>query len=1259
MLTAGHNIYSILEGYDYAYEVTGHTVSLRRFFNIFGDPWDGIGDAWCSHRYKHVAWNYRGVESREIHQYDLIVWDTGHTYRWYDGGQWYYPWNHPIAQVQDMTHDHLHYEELSYDDYDPEVSDGYYYVKPVFCLNPFYDGLSPIIDSKGLYPQGKSVPVDDGQGTILDPYVVTCNLDVRIKGRDVSPGQNRNVNVWALAYNLYDEYGVEVGGYYHDIVFSTLKTETDEGTHVVTDGVGWIYDTSVSDQSNYYYWITNSFTSAQHGYSDSLDIDGLDSGTKYRIQMIAADCQEYVAGDSYPLKYNSTSDDIWFIKGEGPVAPMKYFLPVIRSGGVEIVWETEREIGTDYFQVERLVNEMPDEFMPIGDRVSAKGDIDHGATYTFIDPDGSIQDAYRLVEVDDTGRRGPQFHTRVRPAMPARPSTASRGGSLREKPIDTNRYKPRMTEKPYVSSPAIINYEWVAIYPDSFSDQMAPLIEYRDSVAWMHGKAVHGITTEQIAQTYGDIKSYINYLWNNQNKCLKYVFLVGDASSYAYCDTCSETTHDIIPIDRYEDGFNGTPYFSDIAYADPDNDGYAEIAVGRLPAYTKADVGLYVYKLLYYEQHDPGDWEDDVTFLVFDKDWRYCTGEFAGRLSTDLADYIPQDYDLHYISAEDTFTGTFPTDYDELETIAINEFDSGRSMILAFGSAAYLNNLAHWLVTAWHIDDPFRIWKLNPNNICPFVIGASCDVGNFTCDWIDDDDPTITEELLFYPDRGALAMFTPTGATWQSGNYELCELLLQYLYDWGAPSLGHACMAAQKRVMLRNRFTGPTARMFVLLGDPAIRLAGSVIDDPEILPYCTASFTYPSSINDFLFTCPAGDAETLMVNLTFEFDFMPHDIAANEITLDSIPPDTSFILFNGDPITTDSAATAGNNYTTTITHSNVGGCGCGQLNVRVNGYSVGTILLAVRSPDYTGDGKVNISDFSFFGDTYNKSYGEEGYDDCFDYNSDHKVDLSDYGYFGDHYHHEYSGGGQQNMLADAVALSNTSIKLTFEEKETERGRGTIAVAVDVERPEDICHMCLGLTTNSEHMEYAGWKSNGEFPHLVLVSPAVSRGRNVLFLSSSGNEPLAGERCRMGTLYYTVREGAELDGAVEDFTLVYGDILDSKGQSMKIRGVEETAGIPDDAPPVYKNYLSGNYPNPFNPTTIIEYGIEHDSHVNLSIYNVAGQRIRVLVDEVQRRNNYSVVWDGADCDGNAVASGVYFYRLKMDGFTKSRKLVILR
>jgi hypothetical protein len=80
-------------------------------------------------------------------------------------------------------------------------------------------------------------------------------------------------------------------------------------------------------------------------------------------------------------------------------------------------------------------------------------------------------------------------------------------------------------------------------------------------------------------------------------------------------------------------------------------------------------------------------------------------------------------------------------------------------------------------------------------------------------------------------------------------------------------------------------------------------------------------------------------------------------------------------------------------------------------------------------------------------------------------------------------------------------------------------------------------------------------------------------------------------------------------------------------------------------------LAQNYPNPFNPTTSIQYSVvsEHSSpHVILKIFNLLGQEVRILVDEVQEPGYYTVTWDGCDGSGNEVASGVYFYQLSVDG-----------
>jgi flagellar hook assembly protein FlgD len=64
-------------------------------------------------------------------------------------------------------------------------------------------------------------------------------------------------------------------------------------------------------------------------------------------------------------------------------------------------------------------------------------------------------------------------------------------------------------------------------------------------------------------------------------------------------------------------------------------------------------------------------------------------------------------------------------------------------------------------------------------------------------------------------------------------------------------------------------------------------------------------------------------------------------------------------------------------------------------------------------------------------------------------------------------------------------------------------------------------------------------------------------------------------------------------------------------------------------------------------------------VKLSIYNVRGQRVRVLVNELQAAGHNTVLWDGKNQDGQEVASGIYFYRLEAGEFTDTKSMVLLK
>jgi flagellar hook assembly protein FlgD len=88
-------------------------------------------------------------------------------------------------------------------------------------------------------------------------------------------------------------------------------------------------------------------------------------------------------------------------------------------------------------------------------------------------------------------------------------------------------------------------------------------------------------------------------------------------------------------------------------------------------------------------------------------------------------------------------------------------------------------------------------------------------------------------------------------------------------------------------------------------------------------------------------------------------------------------------------------------------------------------------------------------------------------------------------------------------------------------------------------------------------------------------------------------------------------------------------------------------------------LGQNHPNPFNPQTLIRYGLPHNSEVNLIIYNILGQKVRTLVDENQIAGYKTVIWDGKDEAGDQVSSGIYFCRLRAGNYTEVRKMVMLK
>ncbi|MBU1701403.1 MAG: T9SS type A sorting domain-containing protein [Candidatus Eisenbacteria bacterium] len=104
------------------------------------------------------------------------------------------------------------------------------------------------------------------------------------------------------------------------------------------------------------------------------------------------------------------------------------------------------------------------------------------------------------------------------------------------------------------------------------------------------------------------------------------------------------------------------------------------------------------------------------------------------------------------------------------------------------------------------------------------------------------------------------------------------------------------------------------------------------------------------------------------------------------------------------------------------------------------------------------------------------------------------------------------------------------------------------------------------------------------------------------------------------------------------------------------GVEDSTGLGAVARAIL---MLQNYPNPFTPSTTIEYEIPAEADVTVRIFDVKGAQVRELVRETQGGGRHRVAWDGTDANRARVASGMYFYSVESGGQNLTRRLILVR
>ena len=142
----------------------------------------------------------------------------------------------------------------------------------------------------------------------------------------------------------------------------------------------------------------------------------------------------------------------------------------------------------------------------------------------------------------------------------------------------------------------------------------------------------------------------------------------------------------------------------------------------------------------------------------------------------------------------------------------------------------------------------------------------------------------------------------------------------------------------------------------------------------------------------------------------------------------------------------------------------------------------------------------------------------------------------------------------------------------------------------------------------------------------------------------------------------VLQELENSKADEDLlTMINDDILDVEWQIDQELWKTDEQGKPLTSEPAEEqtSALAQNYPNPGNPTTTIHFHLPQAGHVTLTIFNLMGQKVRVILDEERQAGSHSVIWDGRNDQGMSVSSGVYLYTLAIGDDVFTKKLTLIR
>lgn len=231
---------------------------------------------------------------------------------------------------------------------------------------------------------------------------------------------------------------------------------------------------------------------------------------------------------------------------------------------------------------------------------------------------------------------------------------------------------------------------------------------------------------------------------------------------------------------------------------------------------------------------------------------------------------------------------------------------------------------------------------------------------------------------------------------------------------------------------------------------------------------------------------------------------------------------------------------------------------------------------------------------------------------------------------------------KQNPEKPIIAYELSDLQLSMDKPQVSQNGKEIAVPVDLQQVEDLVSFEMELSFNPANISF----DEADYGKMLEgANVLVNENEGTIKVAMASSKPIS-EQGNVLTLHFTLPDDDRKEGGtlqLTNFTANEKDLTASVSSGEQLLGT-----LPE------KYVLGNNYPNPFNPSTTIEFSLPERADVQLNVFNIIGKKVATLVSEELQAGEHTVRFDASQ-----LSSGMYFYRIQAGDFVSTQKMMLVK